>query len=60
MRIEWPPGSGARADYTSDEIEFVQSLFALADSGDVKGAQIAREVEVYHDLKVLLDAKPVE
>lgn len=58
--IEWPPGSGDQAEYDDEDLRLARGLLAAAQAGDISAAQAAREVGVFHDLKVMLDARTVE
>lgn len=57
--IEWPPKSGAIAEYTPAEENFLRSLIGGCEAGYLDEAQLVREVEIFHGLKTVLDARVI-
>jgi hypothetical protein len=57
--IEWPPKSGAVAEYAPVEENFLRALVAACEAGDLDEHDLAREVGIFHDLKVLLGGRVV-
>lgn len=58
--IEWPPGSGRRADYSLTELGLLASLRAQLDAGTLSPEDWMAQVNVIHDLKVDLGAEQLD
>lgn len=58
-RIEWPPRSGLFASYDPYEERCLRDLAGVCEAGQIDEKQLAREVEVLHEMKRLLDARIV-
>ena len=50
--FEWPPGSGAVAEYDPHELEFVRAVIARHDRGEITDADLLRHVQALHDVKL--------
>jgi hypothetical protein len=56
-RIEWPPGSGAVADYAPHEERLLRDLIASGQTGEIPIAELEAQVGLLHDAKALLGAR---
>lgn len=54
--IEWPPNSGRSALYEDHELDFMRRLREQCEAGEITKAELRKQVDVIHDLKVELDA----
>lgn len=55
--IEWPPGSGRTATYSSVELGFVHALTVSRENEGISTQEFKAQIDCLHELKVLFDAR---